>query len=141
MRRGAGGVRGLLAAAGRVRRDARATSCSACGRASFELDGPWTDPELPRIEVEAELVEALGDEALVSFRVDAPAVAGRGGRAPTRGGCSPTTRGTRFVARVRGRVDVRTGERLELAVDHRELHLFDPASGAALDVDHAHVSG
>ena len=41
---------------------------------SFELAGPWTDPELPRIEIEAELVEALGDEALVSFRVDAPAV-------------------------------------------------------------------
>ena len=41
---------------------------------AFELSGPWTDPELPRMEVEAELVEALGDEALVSFRVDAPAV-------------------------------------------------------------------
>ena len=41
---------------------------------SFELAGPWTDPELTRMPVEAEIVEALGDEALVSFRVDAPAV-------------------------------------------------------------------
>jgi hypothetical protein len=27
---------------------------------------------------------------------------------------------------------VRTGEKLTLAVDHRELHLFDPESGRAL---------
>jgi hypothetical protein len=40
--------------------------------------------------------------------------------------------GTRFVARVRGRVDVRTGSSSSSPVDHRELHLFDPESGAAL---------
>jgi hypothetical protein len=36
---------------------------------------------------------------------------------------------------------VRSGDRLTLAVDPRELHLFDPADGAALRSDHAHVSG
>jgi hypothetical protein len=47
----------------------------------------------------------------------------------------------RFSARLRGRVDVRPGERLTLAVDHRELHLFDPSDGRALRSDHAHVAG
>ena len=99
---------------------------------AFELAGPWTDPELPRMEVEAELVEALGDEALVSFRVDAPRGRGRGGARRDEGRLLADDRATRFIARVRGRVEVRTGERLTLAVDHRELHLFDPASGRAL---------
>jgi len=81
--------------------------------------------------VEAELVEALGDEALVSFRVDAPAVQVEEVRTDE-GRLLADDPGTRFVARVRGRVAVRTGERLELAVDHRELHLFDPESGRAL---------
>jgi multiple sugar transport system ATP-binding protein len=98
---------------------------------SFELAGPWTDPELPRMPVEAELVEALGDEALVSFRVDAPAVQVEEVRTDE-GRLLADDPGTRFVARVRGRVEVRTGEQLELAVDHRELHLFDPGSGRAL---------
>ena len=98
---------------------------------SFELAGPWTDPELTRMPVEAELVEALGDEALVSFRVDAPAVQVEEVRTDE-GRLLADDPGTRFVARVRGRVEVRTGEQLELAVDHRELHLFDPESGDAL---------
>jgi multiple sugar transport system ATP-binding protein len=97
----------------------------------FELAGPWTDPELPRMEVVAEVVEALGDEALVSFRVDAPAVELEEVR-DDEGRLLADETGTRFVARVRGRVDVHTADRLELAVDHRELHLFDVASGRAL---------
>jgi multiple sugar transport system ATP-binding protein len=98
---------------------------------AFDLSGPWTDPELPRMEVEAELVEALGDEALVSFRVDAPAIEVEEVRTDE-GRLLADDRATRFIARVRGRVEVRTGEKLTLAVDHRELHLFDPASGRAL---------
>jgi len=98
---------------------------------AFELAGPWTDPELPRIEVEAEVVEALGDEALVSFRIDAAAVVVEEARTDE-GRLLADDLATRFTARVRGRVDVRSGERLTLAVDHRELHLFDPAGGQAL---------
>jgi multiple sugar transport system ATP-binding protein len=98
---------------------------------AFELAGAWTDPELPRMEVEAEVVEALGDEALVSFRVDAPAVEVEEVR-DDEGRLLADETGTRFVARVRGRLDLHTGERLELAVDHRELHLFEVASGRAL---------
>jgi multiple sugar transport system ATP-binding protein len=98
---------------------------------SFELAGPWTDPELPRLEVVAEVVEALGDEALVSFRVAAPAVQVEEVR-DDEGRLLADEAGTRFVARLRKRTDVRAGDRLELAVDHRELHLFDPESGRAL---------
>jgi multiple sugar transport system ATP-binding protein len=112
---------------------------------AFELEGPRTDPELPRIEVEAELVEELGDEALVTFRVDAPPVQADAVKAAVddvdEGHLLADDRVARWSARLRGRVDVRAGERLTLAVDHRELHLFDPVSGAALRVDHAHVSG
>jgi multiple sugar transport system ATP-binding protein len=98
---------------------------------AFELAGAYTDPELPRMEVTAEVVEALGDESLVSFRVDAPAVEVEEVR-DDEGRLLADDAGTRFVARVRGRTDVHTGDRLELAVDHRELHLFDPESGRAL---------
>ncbi len=112
---------------------------------AFELDGPRTDPELSRIAVVAELVEELGDEAVVTFRVDAPPVEADAVKAAVddvdEGHLFADDRVARFSARLRGRVSVRSGERLTLAVDHRELHLFDPASGAALHVDHTHVSG
>jgi multiple sugar transport system ATP-binding protein len=111
---------------------------------AFELEGPRTDPELPRMEVEAEVVEELGDEAVVTFRVDAPPVVAEAVRAATDdvddGRLLADDRAARFSARLRGRVDARPGQRLVLAVDHRELHLFDPA-GAAIPLDHAHVAG
>ena len=81
----------------------------------------------------------------MTFRVDAPPVEADAVKAAVddvdEGHLFADDRVARFSARLRGRVSVRSGERLTLAVDHRELHLFDPASGAALDVDHAHVSG
>ena len=118
---------------------------------AFELEGPRTDPELPRMEVEAEVVEELGDEALVTFRIDAPPVTAEAVKAAVEadpvddGRLLADDRSARFGARLRGRVDVRSGQRLVLAVDHRELHLFDPAGGGALrpdarvDLDRAHL--
>jgi ABC-type sugar transport system ATPase subunit len=114
---------------------------------AIELDGPRADPDLPRIEVEAEMVEELGDEAVVTFRIDAPPVQAEAVRAAVEadvveeGRLLADDRAARFAARLRGRADVRAGDRLVLAVDHRELHMFDPADGAALRVGHAHVSG
>jgi multiple sugar transport system ATP-binding protein len=112
---------------------------------AFELEGPRTDPELPRIEVEAEVVEELGDEALVTFRIDAPPVQAEAVKAAVEadplddGRLLADDRVARFAARLRGRVDVRPGERLVLAVDHHELHMFDPDGGSALRLDRAHV--
>ncbi len=112
---------------------------------AFELDGPRADPELARMEVEAEVVEELGDEAVVTFRIDAPPVQADAVKAATEdveeGRLLADDRAARFSARLRGRVDVRSGDRITLAVDHRELHLFDPADGRALRSDHAHVAG
>jgi hypothetical protein len=67
----------------------------------------------------------------VSFRVDAPAVEVEEVTTDD-GRLLADDLATRFIARVRGRVDVRSGERLTLVVDHRELHLFDPEGGQAL---------
>jgi hypothetical protein len=97
------------------------------------------------MEVEAEVVEELGDEAVVTFRIDAPPVEADAVKAATEdveeGRLLADDRAARFSARLRGRVDVRSGDRLTLAVDHRELHLFDPSDGRALCSDHAHVAG
>ena len=107
---------------------------------AFELDGPRADPELPRIEVEAEVVEELGDEAVVTFRVDAPPVQTDAVKAAfddlDEGRLLADDRTARFSARLRGRVDARPGQRLVLAVDHRELHLFE-TTGAAIPLDGA----
>ena len=119
----------------------RATSCSASGRARSSSTAPRADPGLPRIEVEAEVVEELGDEALVTFRIDAPPVQADAvkaavestGRRRAAAGRRPRRPASRRS--LRGRVDVRPGQRLVLAVDHHELHLFDPVSGAALRRD------
>jgi multiple sugar transport system ATP-binding protein len=111
---------------------------------AFELEGPRTDPELPRMEVEAEVVEERGDEAVVTFRVEAPPVQADAVKAAfddvDEGRLLADDRVARFSARLRGRADVRSGQRLVLAVDHRELHLFDTA-GAAIRLDHAPITG
>jgi multiple sugar transport system ATP-binding protein len=104
---------------------------------AFELDGPRADPELARISVEAEVVEELGDEAIMTFRVDAPPVLADAVRAATDdvddGRLLADDRSARFSARLHGRVYARPGDRVVLAVDHRELHLFD-ADGSAIAV-------
>jgi multiple sugar transport system ATP-binding protein len=104
---------------------------------AFELDGPRVDPELARISVEAEVVEELGDEAIMTFRVDAPPVLADAVRAATDdvddGRLLADDRSARFSARLHGRVYARPGDRVVLAVDHRELHLFD-ADGSAIAV-------
>jgi multiple sugar transport system ATP-binding protein len=111
---------------------------------AFELEGPRTDPELARIAVDAEVVEELGDEAIVTFRVDAPPVLVDAVRAAVDdaddGRLLADDRAARFSARLRGRVDARPGDRLVVAVDHRDLHLFD-SDGSAIRLDHAHLAG
>jgi multiple sugar transport system ATP-binding protein len=86
---------------------------------------------------DVELVEALGNELLVHFMTDAPAVRGEAqgwleteaadGLAVRRAGAA-----TPGVARVDPRISVASGERVRFAVDVDRLHFFDPDSGAAL---------
>ncbi|MGH2850286.1 MAG: ABC transporter ATP-binding protein [Solirubrobacteraceae bacterium] len=95
-------------------------------------------PDGQVLAVDVELVEALGNEQLVHFSIDAtryrdPAgepVGGEGGDevASEIGGAAAGT----GVARVDPRLTVAMGAHLRLAVDVDRLHFFDRGSGTAL---------
>jgi multiple sugar transport system ATP-binding protein len=91
------------------------------------------------IEVDVELVEHLGEEAHVSFVLDAPRVAGDALAAAATevedrdGRLLADDERARFVARVDGRAPVAAGERARLRVDHTQLHFFDVQTGAAVE--------
>ncbi|WP_300608942.1 ABC transporter ATP-binding protein, partial [Trebonia sp.] len=102
-------------------------------------DGSLGDASWARMPVTVGVTEELGSEIHVIFAIDAPpiehasitsAAAGHEDEGETvaalAGGKSLWT------ARVSARSSVRPGQPLELAVDTRRLHFFDPASGAAI---------
>jgi multiple sugar transport system ATP-binding protein len=95
-------------------------------------------PEEPRITVEPDLVEELGGVTNVLFPLDAPRVQTDATRAAIEAASDDDAtlladdRRARFCASIDGRRAVRAGERLELAVDHRHLHFFDPTTGDAI---------
>jgi multiple sugar transport system ATP-binding protein len=105
----------------------------------FELAGPHVDPSWPRITVVADVVEQLGAESHVQFTLDAPRMVAEAVRAAADTRAEGEDRlladdeRARFVARITGRQAVEPGARVELAVDHGQLHFFDLESGAALD--------
>ena len=106
---------------------------------AFVLDGPRADPGWPAIEVDVDFVEHLGEEAHVSFALDAPRVAGDALAAAEtaaqdgEGRLLADDERTRFVARVDGRDPVTAGERARLRIDHTQLHVFDVETGAAIE--------
>jgi multiple sugar transport system ATP-binding protein len=108
---------------------------------AFAFDGPRAEPDWPRIDVAVELVEELGDEVQLTFQVDAPPVEAEAVRAAAdtadadEGRLLLDDRLTRFTASLDGRRAVRPGERVRLALDARDLHFFDPATGETLAQD------
>jgi multiple sugar transport system ATP-binding protein len=95
-------------------------------------------PEDRRFGAVAELRETVGSEAFVHFTLDVPPVV----TADTRELAQDTgaemlqkleeeasASRTPFVARMHARSRAREGERVELFVDTRELHFFDPETG------------
>jgi multiple sugar transport system ATP-binding protein len=92
----------------------------------------------PRVVVRPDLVEELGGVTNVLFPIDAPRVQTDATRAALEAtGDDDATlladdRRARFCAAIDGRRHAVAGEELELAVDHRRLHFFDPATGDAL---------
>ncbi|MGZ4431226.1 MAG: ABC transporter ATP-binding protein [Gaiellales bacterium] len=104
----------------------------------FELVDAATDPGLPRIKVTPRVVEELGAESYVIFPIDAPRVVAEAVRAAAdtddadAGTLLADDRRAMFTARVDGRRELRSGEEIELAVDHARLHFFDPATGEVL---------
>ncbi len=92
------------------------------------------------LEVEADLVEAMGSDVLVHFSLDVPLLqtddtaelAADAGTAADPSGVVPSTDRSPMVARLNPRTSARQGSTVRLAVDTARLHAFDPASGTAL---------
>ena len=97
----------------------------------------WSNPELPTIEVTADVTEELGSEVNVLFTVDAPPV---GVEEVMEAADEPVEEAVFlleenravFCARVDARTHARPGERVRLSVDPRRFHFFDPETGLAV---------
>jgi multiple sugar transport system ATP-binding protein len=90
------------------------------------------------IEVTVDLIERLGAEILLEFPVDAPRVVTDGAQAQAGEGDDHQLLvdddRARFVAELRGDVQVSVGRPTQVYLNTARLHLFDPASGEALGV-------
>jgi multiple sugar transport system ATP-binding protein len=100
----------------------------------------WTEAGtgLPRLKATLEVVERLGSESLVIFPVEARRLEGEAAAAADE--ATEDADATllaedpraRFTARIEGRRRFAPGETVEFAVPPDTLHVFDPATGAAL---------
>ena len=92
-------------------------------------------PGLPTIRVRIEVLEELGSDIHVFFHVDAAPISAEILEAATGGGL-PDER-TLFTARLDAQSAARVGDSIDLAVDPRRFHFFDPETGARLSADSA----
>jgi multiple sugar transport system ATP-binding protein len=95
---------------------------------AFE-DAAFADPALPQLEVEVAVLEDVGADALLYFRVDAPPARDDEHATSTEQDTLIADEGTTFTARVNPATAARVGGRLPLAVDPTRFHFFDPGSG------------
>jgi multiple sugar transport system ATP-binding protein len=102
-------------------------------------DASLAEEQWARMAVKTEVTEELGSEIHVIFTVDAPPVEHSSLTDATTGGdedeeAVPALIGGKslWTARVAARSAVRPGQPLELAVDTRRLHFFDPESALAI---------
>jgi multiple sugar transport system ATP-binding protein len=101
---------------------------------SFE-DAAFAEPGLPQIDVEVEVLEELGSDAHVIFRVDAPRVETEELRAASDEedeSLLADEQTSHFNARVNPRTKARVGNRISLAIDPRTFHFFDRDTGQSL---------
>jgi len=87
-------------------------------------------PGLPTISARIEVLEELGSDAHVFFEVEAPPITAEALEAAAGGGLREGR--ALFTARVDAQTAARVGGVLELAVDARRFHFFDPDTGARL---------
>jgi multiple sugar transport system ATP-binding protein len=94
-----------------------------------------------RLSAVVDLREDMGVEVYVHFEVDAPPVvtedtkelaSDRGQQALEALEEKASERRSPFIARVSAESKARVGERIELSVDTRKLHFFDPATSEAI---------
>jgi multiple sugar transport system ATP-binding protein len=102
---------------------------------AFE-DAAFADPSLPQIEVQVDVLEEVGADSYVVFRVDAPRIETEDVRAVVDEqeeaallADEPTSL---FTARVDPETKARPGTSVRLAVDTRRFHFFDPDNGDSL---------
>jgi multiple sugar transport system ATP-binding protein len=93
-------------------------------------------PDLPAIDADLELVEALGSQSIAYFRVDAMAIGVDEDllEEAEMEGEGVTAARPNLVASLPAEEadDLRAGERVPVAIDTRHIHLFDAESGAPL---------
>jgi multiple sugar transport system ATP-binding protein len=100
--------------------------------------GPDSDPGLPRLRAELEVVERLGTESHLIFPVDAEKLGGEAAAAADEATedadatLLAADNRARFTARVEGRRRFAAGEAVEFTVPPDAIHLFDPENGEAL---------
>jgi multiple sugar transport system ATP-binding protein len=88
-------------------------------------------PGLPTIEVEVVVVEELGSDAHVFFRVAAPPITAEVLESASEGALLGSNEAL-FTARVDARSPARVGDRMRLAVDPERFHYFDAETGNRL---------
>jgi multiple sugar transport system ATP-binding protein len=92
----------------------------------------------PTISAVMDIRENLGSEVLIHFGVGGAPVRSEDVKAAVGEEAIEATtdaarqKGSLFTARISRESAVREGERIELAVDTRRLHFFDPETGAAI---------
>jgi multiple sugar transport system ATP-binding protein len=104
----------------------------------LELPGQSADQHLPRLRVEAQVIERLGSESNVIFALDAPRVDTEATRAAAEAQAADDDqllaeddRAT-FTARLAGRPAIAPGQTIELAVRTERLYFFDSETAATL---------
>jgi multiple sugar transport system ATP-binding protein len=95
-------------------------------------DASVAPPRLPRIDVTVDVLEELGSDAYVFFRVAAPRVAVESRNASEDEASLLAEEDSRFAARVDPATTGRVGAPLELAVDPSNFHFFDLRTGDSL---------
>jgi multiple sugar transport system ATP-binding protein len=107
---------------------------------AFE-DAAFAEPGLPTVEVQVEVLEELGADDHVFFRVDADPVVVEEARSNDEDEEATLLAETHDQALFTARVDPRTaasvGDRLTLAVDPARLYYFSPETGESLLGRHA----
>jgi multiple sugar transport system ATP-binding protein len=99
---------------------------------SFE-DAAFASSELPVVDASVVVLEELGSDAHVFFRVDAPRIASEVLQAEGEEDEGFVADETALLnARVDPRTAASVGKTMRLAVDPARFHFFDPATGASL---------
>ncbi len=92
--------------------------------------------ELPQIHARVELVEALGGESMAYFHVDARAIKAEAvdeeDLLASEGGSTVVGSRPNLVASFPPHVQLKLGDEVPIAVDTKNLHFFDEATGAPL---------